>query len=69
MVPTTAKSGRSFKGAVMYYTHDKKALTSDRVVCSHTMNLATDDTELAAKMMACTHIHQRDIRLPVSALA
>lgn len=54
MVPFVAGRGHSFKGAGMYYLHDKGALTSDRVAWSHTHNLATDDPEKALRWMAFT---------------
>lgn len=43
MIPRVAKSGRSFKGAALYYLHDKGALTSDRVAFIETANLPTDN--------------------------
>lgn len=64
MVPNVAGTGTSFKGAALYYLHDKRRegeaerLTSDRVAWSETRNLATDDPELAWKIMAATAIDQ-----------
>lgn len=54
MVPVIAGSGRSFHGAWLYYFHDKNALTSARVVWTHTLNLLTDCAAKAWKVMAFT---------------
>ena len=54
MVPYIAKRGHSFKGAGMYYLHDKEADTSERVAWTYTHNLPTDDPEKAMKWMAYT---------------
>ncbi|MBB4375253.1 hypothetical protein GGD63_008102 [Bradyrhizobium sp. cir1] len=45
MVPKVAGKGRSFMGAGMYYLHDKKAETSERVAFTYTVNLPTRDPE------------------------
>jgi len=64
MVPNIAGTGTSFRGAALYYLHDKRQegeterLTSDRVAWSETRNLATDDRELAWKIMAATALDQ-----------
>lgn len=64
MVPNIAGTGTSFKGAALYYLHDKRQegeaerLTDDRVAWSQTRNLATDDRELAWKIMAATALDQ-----------
>lgn len=64
MVPNVAGTGTSFKGAALYYLHDKRRggeaerLTSDRVAWAETRNLATDDPELAWKIMAATALDQ-----------
>jgi hypothetical protein len=63
MVPKVAGKGSSFKGAALYYLHDKGALTSDRVAFSQTENLPTQDAEKAIKCMAWTAIHQSDIKV------
>lgn len=52
MIPREAKRGSSFKGAGMYYLHDKNALTDERVGFAHTENLPTDDPELGLRWMA-----------------
>ena len=62
MVPKATKKGRSFKGAALYYLHDKGALTDERVAFTHTLNLATDDPHMAARMMAYTAMHQSQIK-------
>lgn len=54
MVPKIAAKGASFKGAAAYYLHDKEADTSERVEWTDTRNLATNDPELAWKIMAAT---------------
>ncbi len=66
MIPKVAKSGHSFKGAAAYYLHDKtqdnafnqasgaKAQTADRVEWTETRNLATDNPDLAWKIMAAS---------------
>lgn len=64
MVPNVAGTGTSFKGAALYYLHDKRQdgeaerLTSDRVAWSETRNLSTDDPELAWRIMAATAMDQ-----------
>ena len=45
MVPRVAKAGRSFKGAALYYLHDKQAQTRDRVAFTETVNLPTMDAD------------------------
>ncbi len=60
MIPDIAKRGSSFKGALAYYLHDKKLegererLTSERVAWTETRNLATNDPEMAGRIMAAT---------------
>lgn len=56
MVPWIANRGNSFKGAGMYYLHDKEAQTSERVAWTYTHNLPTDDPHKAMKWMAATAI-------------
>jgi len=63
MVPKVAGKGSSFKGAALYYLHDKGALTSDRVAFSQTENLPTQDAEKAIKCMAWTAMHQSEIKV------
>lgn len=52
MVPHIAKPGRSFKGAGLYYLHDKGALTSERVAFTHGENLHSQNAERALTEMA-----------------
>ncbi len=54
MIPREAKRGRSFKGAGLYYLHDKEAQTSERVAFTHTENLPTDNPDTALRVMAAT---------------
>lgn len=57
-VPEKYKSGgvgKSFKGTALYLLHDADhASTDERVAWAETQNLATDDPELAWRMMAAT---------------
>lgn len=52
MVPHVAARGSSFKGAGLYYLHDKSARTSERVDWTLTRNVPTNDPEKALKWMA-----------------
>ena len=54
MIPRVAKSGRSFKGAGLYYLHDKGARTSDRVAFTETVNLPTNDADRGIAQMIDT---------------
>jgi len=55
MVPKIHAKGCSFKGIAKYILHDKdRAETSDRVAWSATRSLASDDPNLAWKLMAAT---------------
>lgn len=56
-----AAQGSSFKGAMAYYTHDKREpdmernpTTSDRVAWSETRNMLTDRTDTATRIMIST---------------
>ncbi len=62
MIPTITKKGTSFKGAAAYYLHDKNALTNERIDFTQTQNLATDNPEMAWKLMAYTAMHQSEIK-------
>ena len=72
MVPKEPKGGRatgtSFKGAFLYYTHDKREegenvrLSSGRVEWMEYRNLATDDPHLASTIMAATAKSQNDLK-------
>ena len=63
MVPVITSGGPSFKGAALYYLHDKRQageaerLTTDRVAWTHIVNLPTDNPEIAWRMMATTAIN------------
>lgn len=54
MIVHVARRGHSFKGAGLYYLHDKGASTTERVEWTHTHNLPTDDPDKALKWMAYT---------------
>lgn len=69
MIPRVAKSGRSFIGAVLYYSHDKEAKTSERLGFVELVNLPilpsddrVRDLERAGAIMAWTAIHQEEIK-------
>lgn len=62
MVPRVAGKGRSFKGAGLYYLHDKQASTANRVAFTHTLNLPTDDAEKGIGWMAHTAMRQSEIK-------
>ena len=62
MVPKVAGKGKSFKGAGLYYLHDKKAATAERVAFTHTENLPTDDPERAMRFMAYTAMRQDELK-------
>jgi hypothetical protein len=68
MVPAVTEGGRSFKGAALYYLHDKRQageaerLTSDRVAWTHTVNLASADPERAWRLMADTAMSQAELK-------
>lgn len=56
-----AAQGRSFKGAMAYYTHDKRGpeagqhpTSAERVAWTETRNLATDRPEVATRVMIAT---------------
>ena len=63
MVPKVAGKGRSFKGAGLYYLHDKQADTRDRVAFTHTENLPTRDPDKAIKCMAWTALRQNELKI------
>lgn len=54
MVPRVGRQGKSFKGAALYYLHDKGASTAERVEYTETRNLPTDDPDLGWRVMAAT---------------
>lgn len=62
MVPRIAQRGHSFKGAGMYYLHDKQAQTKERVLWTHTLNLPTQDPDKAFKWMAHTAMNANRLK-------
>lgn len=63
MVPRLHKKGRSFRGAALYLLHDKeRATTADRVAWTHTRNLATQNADLAWRVMAATAMDQNRLK-------
>lgn len=59
MVPKIVAKGRSFKGAAAYLLHDKgHADTAERVQWVETRNLATENPELAWRIMVSTALDQ-----------
>lgn len=54
MIPRVGRQGKSFRGAALYYLHDKGADTAQRVEHAETRNLPTQDPELAWRIMAFT---------------
>lgn len=60
MIPRVAPRGTSFKGAGLYYLHDKRQegetirLSSDRVAWTESRNLMTDDADFSLRIMAAT---------------
>ncbi|RRY16196.1 hypothetical protein EGJ57_22220 [Brucella anthropi] len=64
MVPDVAGTGHSFKGALAYYLHDKRAndalpqlSSSERVAWTETRHLLTDDMHTAMRIMVATAKH------------
>lgn len=69
MIPRVSKAGRSFKGIVLYMSHDQKAATSDRVGFVDFLNLPVlaspdkvRDMERAGAIMAWTAMHQSELK-------
>jgi Relaxase/Mobilisation nuclease domain len=68
MVPAIAEGGKSFKGAALYYLHDKREpgeamrLTDNRVAWTQTVNLGTDNPETAWRIMAATAMRQDKLK-------
>lgn len=58
MNPRVASGGRSFRGAFLYYLHDPKADTRERIAWTHAVNMFTDDPDRAWRVMAYTAMHQ-----------
>jgi hypothetical protein len=68
MVPAITAGGRSFKGAALYYLHDKRQngeaerFTSERIAWVETVNLPTGDPERAWRIMAHTALAQAELK-------
>lgn len=62
MIPVITGGGRSFRGAFLYYFHDKKAMTTGRVAWTHTLNMMTSCMEKAWKVMAFTYAVQERLK-------
>src|SRR5258708_37672319 len=68
MVPAITAGGRSFRGAALYYLHDKRQdgeaerFTSRRVAWVETVNLPTGDPERAWRIMAHTALAQAELK-------
>lgn len=69
MIPRVAKTGKSFKGAMLYYSHDRGQQSSERLGFVEFLNLPIipgadrqRDVERAGAIMAWTAIHQDDIK-------
>jgi Relaxase/Mobilisation nuclease domain len=68
MVPAITGGGRSFRGAFLYYAHDKRRdgetvrFTTDRVAWAETVNLPTGDPARAWKIMAHTALAQGHLK-------
>mgnify|MGYP000140701264 CR=1 FL=1 len=62
MVPHVAARGASFKGAGLYYLHDKSARTSERVDWTLTLNVPTNDPKKALKWMTYTAMTAEQIK-------
>lgn len=68
MVPVLTEGGRSFKGAALYYLHDKRRegeaarLTDERVAWTQTVNLPTDDADRGWRMMATTAMKADELK-------
>jgi Relaxase/Mobilisation nuclease domain len=68
MVPAITAGGRSFRGAALYYLHDKRQdgeavrFTTDRVAWVETVNLPTGDPERAWRIMAHTALAQAELK-------
>lgn len=62
MVPRIAKAGTSFKGASLYYLHDKNANTSERVAWSQVLNATTDEPDRALRYMAAVAMKSEKLK-------
>jgi len=62
MVPVIASNGASFRGAFLYYCHDRGAATAERISWAQTINMLTDSVAKAWKVMAYTAQHQQRLK-------
>ena len=63
MINVITEHGSSFKGLAAYLYHDvDRADSSERVAWTETHNLATDDPEIAWRIMAATAMQQSDLK-------
>ncbi|MBR9847549.1 MAG: relaxase/mobilization nuclease domain-containing protein [Algicola sp.] len=62
MIARIAARGHSFKGAGLYYLHDKEASTTERVAWTQVRNLPTQNPEAATNYMAYTAINSNKIK-------
>src|SRR6267142_1452057 len=73
MVPAITAGGRSFRGAALYYLHDRRQegeaerFTSGRVAWVETVNLPTGDPERAWRIMAHTALAQAKLKAAAGA--
>ena len=66
MIPRLGKSGgtgASFKGAGLYYLHDKQQMTQERIGETHVINMHTADPETAIRVMAATAMNQKELKV------
>lgn len=62
MIPRVAARGHSFKGAGLYYLHDKQSKTSERVAWTETRNLPTHDAQKGMNWMAHTSMNAEELK-------
>ena len=62
MIPRTATRGHSFKGAGLYYLHDRGAKTDERVAFTETRNLPTNDPHKGMKWMSYTAMNADNLK-------
>ncbi len=62
MVPKIMPKGSSFKGAAMYYLHDKGSETNERVEWTETVNIGSDSPEVAWRVMVATAQSQQMLK-------
>lgn len=62
MMPEITRRGTSFRGAYLYYFHDKGARTTERIAWTHTANMMTGDVDKGWRVMAYTAKHQDSLK-------